>query len=591
MGKKNAKKVVMGLFVMAMIVTFMSVPKKTSEAAVVKISAVKATLYVGGETKKKISLTVKKGFTDLTGQCIWTSGNKRVATVGRTTGLVTAVNAGRVVITAKYEKKVYRCTVTVKHYKYAYNVTTDKSSLRMHVGKTEKIGVKYYGFPTTTGVTFKSSNAAVASVSSMGVVTAKKVGTAKITVETKKGVAKKILTRTVTITVLAGGEEVSEEDYEDREEPADTLEDTETPVVTSTPEPTQQETPVATSTPKPVQQDTPVVKNTPAPVQTTQPIVIPTGTADGWGKLGDNINWYFYASSGVLELKGTGAMEDGKSPWSDYKDQIKAVKIGSGITRVGDSAFYNHSKLAQVELADTVTELGEDAFHGSGLVSIDLSYITDLGEGCFSSCEGLGNVVIPVAIGEIPGSAFSYCASLKNVTISEGIKGIGSSAFYRSGIEKIGIPASVKSIGYEAFSGCEQLTGITIPSTVDEVGNYICYDCNSIKWVEWASSCDIPYQAFDSCDNLRVVKISGLIKKIEYGAFTTGWTEATIGIFVPASVTEINGWNDKTVFYSYPDTEAYYKAGQNKEISFVDVSTATGMNQWNTLWNQVTSGK
>lgn len=200
--RKNVTKVAAALLSAAMVVTSVSVPGTTSEAASVKISAKKATIYAG-PAKKTVALTVKKGSTNLTKKCKWTSSNKKVATVGAKTGKVTAKKKGTATITAKYGKKSYKCKVTVKAYKYATKLTVSPTSKSLTVGKTQKITVKYTGAPTTTGVTFKSNNTAVASVSSKGVITAKKAGTAKITVSTKKNVAKKTLTKTITVTVKA----------------------------------------------------------------------------------------------------------------------------------------------------------------------------------------------------------------------------------------------------------------------------------------------------------------------------------------------------------------------------------------------------
>ena len=78
----------------------------TADAATVKLSKTKATIYVGSTTPLKVKGTSQKAK--------WTSSKKSVATVN-SKGKVTAKKSGKATISVKAaNKKTYKCVVTVK---------------------------------------------------------------------------------------------------------------------------------------------------------------------------------------------------------------------------------------------------------------------------------------------------------------------------------------------------------------------------------------------------------------------------------------------------------------------------------------------
>lgn len=113
----------------------------------------------------------------------WKSSNEKVAKVSQS-GKVTAIKAGTATITVtSVNGKKAACKVTVKAARIA--VKSVKLNLKKAtVGKGEKITLKATVSPsnaTSKKVTWKSSKTSVAKVSSKGVVTARKGGTATIT--------------------------------------------------------------------------------------------------------------------------------------------------------------------------------------------------------------------------------------------------------------------------------------------------------------------------------------------------------------------------------------------------------------------------
>ena len=108
-----------------------------------------------------------------------------------------------------------------------------------------------------------------------------------------------------------------------------------------------------------------------------------------------NVTWTLSCDS-VLTISGTGEMKDYSSasdsnlPWKIYQAMIKSVVIEAGVTKIGNYAFANCSKLASVTIASSVTSIGV--------------------------------------------RAFANCANLKFVTIPSTVATLGQNMFYSSGI-------------------------------------------------------------------------------------------------------------------------------------------------------------
>ena len=152
------------LLMLIMVLTF--IPTMHVEAASkVKLNKTKITMYVGQTETLKVTGTHKR--------VIWKSSNKMVAKVSKD-GKVTPKRQGTVTITAQVAGKKYHCKIKIrKPY-----INTKKQTIAP--GKSYKL--ELIG---TSIKSVKSSNKKVATVSKKGKVTAKKEGTATITLTGK----------------------------------------------------------------------------------------------------------------------------------------------------------------------------------------------------------------------------------------------------------------------------------------------------------------------------------------------------------------------------------------------------------------------
>ena len=325
------------------------------------------------------------------------------------------------------------------------------------------------------------------------------------------------------------------------------------------------------------------------------------------GKCGDNVYSSYDEGSKTLTISGTGVMYDfddsSEAPWYGYSEDILTVKISSGVTTIGDFAFYDCNSLTSVTIPDSVTTIGVFAFYDcNSLTSVKIpDSVTTIGNcafsGCssltsvkisksvkiiedhaFGGCSNLTSVTIPNSVTTIEEGAFGGCSSLTSVTICNSVKTIGLSAFGGcSSLTRVTIPNSVTTIGYHAFGDCSSLTSIdvasgnlnyssgdgvlfdknkstliqypignkrteyTIPNSVTTIGEYALSNCSSLTSVIIPKSVKIiGDHAFSGCSSLTSVTIPNSVTTIENEAF---WDcDSLTSVTIPNSVTKIGGW-------------------------------------------------
>ena len=193
-----------------------------------------------------------------------------------------------------------------------------------------------------------------------------------------------------------------------------------------------------------------------------------------------------------------------------YQNAVQKIEIGSGVTSISGSAFFNCGSLTSIVIPDSVTSIGSDAFYNCySLASIVIpDGVTIISGSAFNNCYSLTSIVIPDGVTSIGGGAFQYCCSLTSIVIPDGVTSIGSSAFKHCySLASIVIPDSVTSIGTDAFNSCYSLTSMTsivIPDGVTSIGNYAFYNCYSLTSVVIPDSVtSIGTYAFQNCYGIR----------------------------------------------------------------------------------------
>ena len=90
-----------------------------------------------------------------------------------------------------------------------------------------------------------------------------------------------------------------------------------------------------------------------------------------FGDLSDAVQWAFDSSTGTLSITGTGVIPSpATKPWQSFVNQITKVVIGDGITEIPGGGLFAHlDNLDRVEMPETVTKIGGDAFAYNGTIS------------------------------------------------------------------------------------------------------------------------------------------------------------------------------------------------------------------------------
>ena len=300
----------------------------------------------------------------------------------------------------------------------------------------------------------------------------------------------------------------------------------------------------------------PVVTPAPAPAPTPVPTAAPSS-----GICGDNLTWVL-DEEGVLTISGTGTMTDysrtapvsssggpvaynssdmiSSAPWGARAENITSVVIESGVTSIGDYAFYKCANLQSAEIPESVVSIGICAFSrcaslpeitvpasvksvgaASFALCNDLASVNvkggsvDVGQGAFYSCESLKSVSFTTA--SFPGSnsviqdhAFYNCSSLRSITLPGNLSSIGDFAFSSCfELAEIVFPASLKSLGAGTFNACYSLEDVNLPEGLTSIGEW-CFRLNlALTAVTLpASLADLDPTAFYACHDLTVIDVA-----------------------------------------------------------------------------------
>lgn len=216
----------------------------------------------------------------------------------------------------------------------------------------------------------------------------------------------------------------------------------------------------------------------------------------------------------------------GNLTYSVLSEEEKTAKVVNGHNATGtvvvpETVTYN-------DIEYSVTTLHMHAFYSNtNITSIELPYITSIGEYTFSGCSSLTSVIIP-AVNFIGFNAFYGCSSIKsmrigsveqwcNITFDREYSYSCIPSTYATSpvdvyignsdvpVKELVIPSSVTKLPYGIFTNTT-ITSLSAP-TVASIGNEAFYKCSSLTSVNLPSATSIGSSALSNCSSLASVNL------------------------------------------------------------------------------------
>jgi len=262
--------------------------------------------------------------------------------------------------------------------------------------------------------------------------------------------------------------------------------------------------------------------------------------------------------------------------------------IITGGTYIAPYAFYGCYNLKNIELPQTLIEIGEGAFRScSNLITLTIPFVggtldgekfnnfsyifattgsnisenlktvtilggTIIAEDAFYGCSNIENIYLPDTISTIGDSAFYNCKSLKYNEYDNAYY-IGSlnnpylvliDAKNRS-ISSCDVNKNAKFIATAAFENCKQLVTIDIPNTLVSIGNGAFIGCYKLENITLPDDLHfLGYRAFDDCRSITEIIIPDGVTKIGYESFNNCWELENVVIGDRVTIIEEDAFRD-----------------------------------------------
>lgn len=212
----------------------------------------------------------------------------------------------------------------------------------------------------------------------------------------------------------------------------------------------------------------------------------------------DSNNKYFTSVDGILFDKDSTRL----IKYPENRDG-NSYEVPNTVKTIDANAFISCKNLQTIVIADSVEKIGDSAFDGSKLKTINLGGgITNISNKPFYGAWNLTNINVitendkyesenGILFNKGKTILIKYPPAIINGEVYEipnTVVEIGPQSFYRSQIKNVIIPSSVKKIGSESFFACYNLEEVNLPEGLERIEWSALYGCHKIKTIVVPSS-------------------------------------------------------------------------------------------------------
>ncbi|MCI8771351.1 MAG: leucine-rich repeat protein [Lachnospiraceae bacterium] len=250
--------------------------------------------------------------------------------------------------------------------------------------------------------------------------------------------------------------------------------------------------------------------------------------------------------------------------------------IPNGVEYIGSGAFAGCKHLKEIKIPESVEQLSQRCFSGSGLLRIEIpDEVEYMGAAVFQNCVSLSEIKLSKQFTSIYGDAFKKCISLKSLFLPASINWLEPEAFEGcSQLEQIEVaeasqyfytkdgvlfskqenqlvcypvgkkekeyhvPDDITIIKESAFNQCKFLERVKLPEGMEQIGPNV-FIGSGIKEIELPDTIKVIGSfAFQDCKALSKVKLSGSLIELPSGVFSG--CESLHEITIPKEVSRIS---------------------------------------------------
>ena len=207
---------------------------------------------------------------------------------------------------------------------------------------------------------------------------------------------------------------------------------------------------------------------------------------------------------------------------------VKAICVANWDTN-GDG------ELSKAEAA-AVTTVGTVFKENADITSFDefqyFTGVTSIGEMAFYNCTSLKSIILPPTITSIDRWGLCGCSSLEQINLPESLRTINQNAFNGSGLKTLFIPKNVNYIIYGITGNCQNLVSVVVDS---DNGKYDSRNgCNAILYNDDSNENNEEVVLLAGCKTTRIPEG---VTKISSSCFY--YQKTLTSIEIPSTVTQV----------------------------------------------------